>query len=133
MKLKDLDIMNKFIIIFITLICVLFSIKHNLFYIHDAIHIIVLGFVTALILILLTKGIELFYEGFLFEVSPNKPHCGKGFYGLPRLNFEYIPDAERVSMPQCQNINAMNKAKFLLSKEQDKSCQPLNLQDRFLW
>ncbi len=50
--------------------------------------------------------------GFLFEVTPNKQRCSIGYNGLPHLNFEYIPDAERVTMSICNEINEQNKIKL---------------------
>ena len=50
--------------------------------------------------------------GFLFEVTPNKQRCSIGYNGLPHLNFEYIPDAERVTMSRCDEINEQNQTKL---------------------
>lgn len=41
-------------------------------------------------------------SNFLFEVTPNKPTCGIGYYGLPRMNFNYVPDSDRMDMPYLQ-------------------------------
>ena len=41
---------------------------------------------------------------FLFEVSPNKQRCSIGYNGLPHLKFDYMPDADRMSMPTCEQV-----------------------------
>lgn len=73
-------------------------------------------------------------SGFLFEVTPNKQRCSIGYLGLPHLNFNYVPDYDRMNMPYCDNVNAYNQAKLLKTpKDETVKDDMLILQNAFMY
>lgn len=48
----------------------------------------------ASLLVLVSGSLLNIKEGFFFEVSPNRPRCGKGLVGRP-ASFQYSSDADR--------------------------------------
>lgn len=71
---------------------------------------------------------------FLFEVTPNKQRCSIGYTGLPHLNFEYVPDYDRMSMPYCDDVNSYNQAKLLKTpKDETAKDDQAILQNAFLY
>jgi len=71
-------------------------------------------------------------NNFLFEVSPNKPKCSAGYIGLPHLNFNYVPDFDRMSMSYCNDTNAYNQAKLLKTPRDERQEKEI-LEYGFLW